>query len=312
MLAVKRCVSCLKSKNSLFLPMRFFAVDIEKPVTEHTDNYPVTKPQLPIITSRPLPYPSKYVKPREAWVCNLDTVEEELLGIIDLHPSVFGVMPRLDIIFHNYRWQQKYRFVDYVTELSRAEVPGGGRKPWPQKGTGRARHGSIRSPIFLRGGKAHGKRGPKTTFYMLPRATRVYGLTSTLSCKFAQDDLVIVNSLEIPTNEQKFIEELMEHRRWGISVLFINETDIMPRNITLATDKMESVVLMPYYGLNVYSMLKYDTIVMTLEALNKIEERLLFHLHRSDLDDGKFNRFDFNKSVLKNSDVMRMDPKTTT
>ncbi|KFM77995.1 39S ribosomal protein L4, mitochondrial, partial [Stegodyphus mimosarum] len=93
---------------------------------------------------------------------------------------------------------------------------------------------------------------------MLPLPIRVYGLTSALSCKFAQDDLVIVNSLEIPTDEQKFIEELMEHRRWGISVLFINETDVMPRNITLATDKMESVALMPYYGLNVYSMLKYD------------------------------------------------------
>lgn len=69
---------------------------------------------------------------------------------------------------------------------SRAEMRGGGRKPWPQKGLGRARHGSIRSPLFYKGGAAHGPRSPKTYFYMLPFHKRVLGLTSTLSIKLAQ------------------------------------------------------------------------------------------------------------------------------
>lgn len=122
-----------------------------------------------------------------------------------------------------------------------------------------------------------------------------------LSCKHAQDDLVIVDSLEIPSKDQKYMEDLIEARRWGISILFVNDIDIMPVNITLATDKMETVTLMPFYGLNVYSMLKYDTLVITLEALNKIEDRLLFNLHRSDIDNGKFDIKGINQSVLKNS-----------
>jgi len=263
-----------------------------------------SRPFLPIITSRKLEYPQKYFKPREAWVSNMDTVEETKLGLIDLHPLVFATMPRLDIIYHNMKWQKDYRHVDYVTEPSRAELPGGGRKPWRQKGTGRARHGSIRSPIFKKGGKAHGKRGPKTNFYMLAQSARVSGLISCLTIKFTQDDICFVDSLDIPSEDPKYIENLIQSRGWGKSVLLINDTDVMPRNITLATDKMNMVTLMPYYGLNVYSMLKYNTLVMTVESLNKIEERLLFHLH-SCYSTAPFNKFTYNQHVRMNSEPVK-------
>jgi large subunit ribosomal protein L4 len=106
---------------------------------------------------------------------------------------------------------------------SRAELPGGGRKPWPQKGMGRARHGSIRSPLFKGGGQAHGPRAPKSYLYMLGFDFRLQGLTSTLSVKLAQDDLHVVDSLEIPSDEPQYIEELIESRNWGPSVLFVDE-----------------------------------------------------------------------------------------
>lgn len=259
----------------------------------------------PIITSRTLEYPQKYFKPREAWVCNMDTVQEQKLGLIDMHPLVFAAMPRIDVIWHNLNWQRKLNFIDFETELSRSEMRGGGRKPWPQKGTGRARHGSIRSPIFKKGGKAHGKRGPKTAFFMPTFSLRVSGLVTTLSCKFAQDDLVIVDSLDIPTQDEKFMQNLIQKRRWGNSILFVNESDLMPQNITLATDKMESVNLIPYYSLNVYSMLKYDTMVMTLGALDRIEERLLFNLHRADIRFLRYNRHLTSQSVKKNSEPLK-------
>lgn len=77
-------------------------------------------------------------------------------------------------------------FQDYRWSPTRAERSGGGRKPWPQKGLGRARHGSIRSPLFINGGISHGPRGPTSYFYMLPYYSRVLGLVSVFSIKLAQ------------------------------------------------------------------------------------------------------------------------------
>lgn len=172
---------------------------------------------------RSLLFPPKYQKPRQVWVENLDTIDEKKLGLIDLHPDVYAVNPRIDVIHQNIRWQKMYKYVSYAHTKTRSEVRGGGRKPWPQKGMGRARHGSIRSPLFRGGGIAHGPRSPTPHFYMLPFYSRVLGLTSCLSVKLAQDDLHIVDSLEIPTEEKPFIEELIKSRNWGPSVLFIDE-----------------------------------------------------------------------------------------
>jgi len=204
------------------------------------------------------------------------------LGMIDLHPDVFGVSPRTEVIAENVIWQDLYKKVNWAWTPTTNEMRGGGKKPWPQKGLGRARHGSIRSPIFIGGSKAHGPRGPKTYFFMLPFFKRVMGLVTTLSVKFAQDDIKIVDSLEVPSEDPKFMEDLVEKRKWGVSVLFIDDSDIMPRNIALATDPINNMNLMPVYGLNVHSMLKHETLVLTLAAVNKLEERLLFNLHRHD------------------------------
>lgn len=223
-----------------------------------------------------------YQKPREVWLENLDTVQEKKLGLITLHPHVYAAAPRIDIIYQNVRWQKMYRWVCYAHTKTRAEVRGGGRKPWQQKGLGKARHGSIRSPLWRGGGIAHGPRSPTTHFYMLPFYTRVAGLRSILSVKLAQDDLHIVKELEIPTTEPSYIEQLIDERNWGPSVLFVDSDDIMPENITLATDQIKHVNLMPVYGLNVYSMLKHNTLVLTERAARLIEEKLLYHLHRTD------------------------------
>ncbi|CAK9794889.1 39S ribosomal protein L4, mitochondrial [Anthophora quadrimaculata] len=235
-----------------------------------------------------------YQKPREVWIENLDTVERKRLGLITLHPNVYATSPRIDIIHQNAHWQKMYRFVSYANTKTRAEVRGGGRKPWPQKGTGRARHGSIRSPLWRGGGVVHGPRSPTPYFYMLPFYTRVAGLTSTLSVKLAQDDLYIINDLEIPTNEPSYIEQLIEERQWGPSVLFVDTDDIMPPNITAATDEIKHVNLMPAYGLNVYSMLKHSTLVMTERAARLIEEKILYHLHRPD-SRAKLQKFKLNQ-----------------
>lgn len=160
---------------------------------------------------------------RQAWIENIDAVEERKLGIIELHPDVFATQPRVDVIQENIEWQRKYRYVSFAHSMSRAEARGGGRKPWPQKGGGRARHGSIRSPLFKGGGIAHGPRSPTTHFYMLPFFKRVMGLTSTLSVKLAQDDLHIIKDVDVPSREPQFFKDLIKERNWGPSVLIIDK-----------------------------------------------------------------------------------------
>jgi len=242
----------------------------------------LNRPTIPILTSRKLEFPPKYRAPRQAWISNLDAVEEEKLGLIDLHPEVFASLPRLDIIHENIRWQQLYRRVSYAHTKVTSEVRGGGRKPRQQKGSGRSRHGSIRSPIWKGGGIVHGPRSPTTYFYMLGFDARLNGLRAALSVKLAQDDLHVVDSLELPTDNPTYLSDLVEERGWGPSVLFIDDTDMMPFNITAATEAHGHYNLMPVYGLNVYSMLKHQTLVLTLAAVNRIEERILFHMHRND------------------------------
>ncbi|XP_046823989.1 39S ribosomal protein L4, mitochondrial [Vespa crabro] len=236
----------------------------------------------PIIDIRSYDSDRYFHKSREVWLENLDTVEEKKLGLINLHAEIFAAQPRVDIIHENVKWQRLYSYVSYAHTKTRAEVRGGGKKPWKQKGTGRARHGSIRSPLWRKGGVIHGPRSHTTHFYMLPFYTRIAGLTSTLSVKFAQDDLHLVNDLEIPSEESSYIEQLIVERNWGPSVLIVDSEDIMPINLTIATDTIPHVNLMPVYGLNVYSMLKHDTLVLTHRAARLIEEKLLFHLNRAD------------------------------
>lgn len=234
------------------------------------------------IEPRVLAFPPKYQETRQIWLESLDTIDQRKLGLLELHPLVFASNPRIDIIHQNIKWQTLYRYVSYAHTKSRFEVRGGGRKPWPQKGLGRARHGSIRSPLFKGGGVIHGPKSPTPHFYMLPFYTRLHGLTSALSIKFAQDDLHLVDNLELPTEEQTYLEELVKSRLWGPSVLFVDVDDVMPRNITIATDGVKHMNLMPSYGLNVYSMLKHDTLVLTRAAVDHIESKILDHLHKND------------------------------
>lgn len=239
---------------------------------------------------------------RQVWIENIDALSERKVGIIELHPDVFATQPRVDVIQENIEWQRKYRYVSFAHTKTRAEVRGGGRKPWPQKGMGRARHGSIRSPLFRGGGVAHGPRSPTTHFYMLPFYKRVMGLTATLSVKLAQDDLHVIDTVDVPTRDPQFIKELIKERNWGPSVLIVDRyfilfikrsheiiyflypcrDDTFPENISYATDTLGYVNLMPSYGLNTYSMLKHDTLVLTVNAVKHIEERLLYQLHRTD------------------------------
>ncbi|MGH0159593.1 UNVERIFIED_CONTAM: hypothetical protein FKN15_008290 [Acipenser sinensis] len=176
---------------------------------------------LPVLRQCEVEIPS-HLTARQAWLESLRGYEDEQLGLVDLHPDVFAVPPRLDILHEVAIWQKNFKRISHAKVKTRAEVRGGGRKPWQQKGSGRARHGSIRSPLWRGGGVAHGPRGPTSYYYMLPMKVRVMGLKVALSAKLAQDYLHIVDSLEMPTPDSQYILDLARHRHWGDSVLIVD------------------------------------------------------------------------------------------
>jgi len=236
--------------------------------------------------------PVQYGEPRQVWVESLETGEDT--DIMELHPDVFSVYPRIDIIHQNVVWQSKYNVVNYTHTKSVKEMIytyGGGAKPWRQKGTGRARQGSRRAPQWINGGKVHGPRGPKPLYYMLGYHLRVYGLTHTLSVKFVQDDLHVVRDLELSSSDPQHLLNLANSRGWSSSVLFVDTEDEFPERITAAIEEIPHMNLMPVYGLNVSSMIKHQTLVLTERAAKKITERLLFALNRTDqLEKIEYNR----------------------
>ena len=133
--------------------------------------------------------PTSLAAPRQAWIETLDA-NNEARDLIRLHPDIWGVRPRIDVLWSNIDWQKRYKTVLYNDVKDRYDLHEGGR-PWQRKGGGRSRHRSRQSPLWIQGGKAHGPRGPRTDFYMLPYITRITGLIHALSAKFAQGTFVL-------------------------------------------------------------------------------------------------------------------------
>uniref|UniRef100_A0A8C3FDM5 Large ribosomal subunit protein uL4m n=1 Tax=Chrysemys picta bellii TaxID=8478 RepID=A0A8C3FDM5_CHRPI len=183
----------------------------------------------------------------QAWVESLRHYDDRHVGLADLHPDVFAVMPRVDILHTVAVWQRNYKRISYAKVKTRAEVRGGGKKPWAQKGSGRARHGSIRSPLWRGGGIIHGPRGPTSYYYMLPMKVRVLGLKVALTAKLMQDNLHVVDGLDMPTFDPQYLADLAQYRRWGQSVLIV-DVNKMPENITKAAASLKTITLVPALG----------------------------------------------------------------
>lgn len=229
----------------------------------------------PVLRTCKIPVPA-HLSAQTVWLETLNIEEDEPTSLVQLHPDVFDVPPRIDILHQVVTWQRNFKRISYAKTKTRAEVRGGGRKPWSQKGTGRARQGSIRSPLWRGGGVAHGPRGPTSYYYMLPMKLRVLGLKTALTTKLAQNDLHIVDSVEIPSPDPQYLVDLFNRRNWGKSVLIVDVNEDMPENILSATFDSKMINLIPAIGMNVYSMLKHDTVLLTIGAVDFLEEKLLW------------------------------------
>ncbi|XP_028830685.1 large ribosomal subunit protein uL4m [Denticeps clupeoides] len=268
---VKQLKSTFSGETSLppnlLLPPNLFGAPL-------TRRAPPSGSLLPVLHTCEADIPS-HLSPQQIWVESLKSAEA--LGVARLHPDVFAVPARIDILHEVEVWQRNFQRISHAKVKTRAEVRGGGRKPWKQKGSGRARHGSIRSPIWKGGGIVHGPRGPTSYYYMLPMKVRVQGLKIALSSKLAQDCLHVVDSLDMPTPDPQYLQELVSLRHWGSSVLIVDIVEEFPENILEATANLKTINIIPAKGLNVHSMLKHETVVLTLGAVDFLEKKLLWH-----------------------------------
>ncbi|XP_061626254.1 large ribosomal subunit protein uL4m [Phyllopteryx taeniolatus] len=275
--AAKRCASSLVGENVL-PPNLLLPAKLRDPPRTRRPPPPPDSP-LPLLRSCDADVPAHRSAVR-LWVDALEGRGGDPLGLAELHPDVFAVPPRLDILHSVEVWQRNYKRISHANTKVRSEVRGGGRKPWNQKGGGRARHGSIRSPLWRGGGVSHGPRGPTSYYYMLPMKVRVLGLKVALSSKVAQGFLHVVDSLDIRSPDSRDLLDAIRLKDWEESLLIVDVDDNFPDNILKATATLKTVNLIPALGLNVHSLLKHEGIVLTLETLRFLEDKLLWHDQR--------------------------------
>ncbi|EDL25147.1 large ribosomal subunit protein uL4m isoform 1 [Mus musculus] len=222
-------------------------------------------------------------RPVQAWVESLRGFEQERIGLAELHPDVFATAPRLDIVHQVAIWQRNFRRISYANTKTRAEllnITHSNTLCQPSSKFLRSQTSGDTNTSYATvpaGGVAHGPRGPTSYYYMLPMKVRALGLKVALTVKLMQDDLHIVDSLELPTADPQYLTELAQYRHWGSSVLLVDLThEEMPKNVVAATSGLNSFNLIPAVGLNVYSMLKHQTLVLTLPSVAFLEDKLLW------------------------------------
>ena len=188
---------------------------------------------------------------------------------ITLSEEIFGIIPNENIIHSvlvNYQANQRQGTQSTKT---RAEVSGGGKKPWKQKGTGRARQGSTRSPQWIKGGIALGPK-PRSYTYKVNKKEKRLAIRSVLSSKVAESELVVVD--QIPFKEIKtkqMVETLNNLKIEGKTLILLPEKD---ENVQKSARNIEGVKTSLVNTINVYDLLNYTKLVVTVDTIKKLEE----------------------------------------
>ena len=197
-------------------------------------------------------------------------IDGKAAGDVELNDEVFGVEPRADILHRVVTWQLENRRGTARPTRERSDVARTGKKFGAQKGSGGARHGDRGAPIFIGGGKAHGAR--KRDFNQsLNKKVRALGLKMALSSK-AKDGLIVVDSLELSDAKTKALKAQFDSNGWNGKVLFV-DGDTVNDGFKKAARNLPGINVLPAMGANVYDILKHDTLVLTKDAVEKLEGR---------------------------------------
>ena len=188
---------------------------------------------------------------------------------VELNENVFGIEPNENIVHSvlvNYLANQRQGTQSTKT---RSEVRGGGRKPWRQKGTGRARQGSIRAPQWIKGGIALGPK-PRSYRYTVNKKEKRLAIRSVLSSKVLENKLTVVDKLELAEIKTKsMVKAFNDLKVEGKTLVIIPEKNL---NVQASARNIEGVKTILVNTINIYDLLKYTNLVLTLDTVKKLEE----------------------------------------
>ncbi|NLM89304.1 MAG: 50S ribosomal protein L4 [Syntrophomonadaceae bacterium] len=191
------------------------------------------------------------------------------VGELELNDSVFGIEPNQAVLYDFVKMQMANKRVGIASAKTRAEVRGGGRKPWRQKGTGRARVGSTRNPIWTGGGVVFGPH-PRDYSYKLPRKVRRLAMRSALSTKVKEQSIIVVDELSFEEPKTRLMVETLKTLNAGKKTLVV--TADADDNVTKSARNIPGVKQLPADFINVYDLLHYDTLLITKDAVARVEE----------------------------------------
>ena len=192
----------------------------------------------------------------------------ENVGNIELNDAVFGIEANehvMHLAVVQYLANQRQGTQSAKT---RAEVRGGGRKPWRQKGTGRARQGSTRSPQWTGGGVVFAPK-PRNYSFKLNRKVKRLALQSALSCKVAENKIIVLDELTLNEIKTKEMVKVLENIKCGKALIVMDGSN---KNVMLSARNIPDVKTASVNTINVYDLLKYNTLVVTKDAVAKIKE----------------------------------------
>ena len=200
---------------------------------------------------------------------NVLNLKGEQVGNIDLSEQIFGIDVNEHVVYEVVKNHLANRRQGTQSAKTRAEVRGGGKKPWRQKGTGRARQGSIRSPQWRGGGVTFAPK-PRDYSYVVPKKVRRLALKSVLTSKVNEEELIVLDSLNLDEISTKQAKEILNNIKADKkAIVVINEGN---ENVYKSFRNIEGVKVTVVDTMNVYDLLNHNSLIMTQDAVKKTEE----------------------------------------
>jgi large subunit ribosomal protein L4 len=194
--------------------------------------------------------------------------EGQKVGDIELAEGVFGVEINTYAVHQVVVALLANKRQGNQSAKTRSEVSGGGIKPWRQKGTGRARQGSIRAPQWVHGGIVFAPK-PRDYRISIPKSMRRVAMKSALSSKVAENEIIVLENLDFEAPKTKEVIKMLAALKTNKALIVVAESN---ENVYKSVRNIEGVSVIPANNLNVYDILKYDNFIITKDAVSKIEE----------------------------------------